>query len=185
MTTSQKFRRVAKTSFCKGRTTCLIWSPLCYWDEFSSVAMSCKSSGKRSESTGNTRISKALGFAECISEVSKSCKILVLQREDHMAHVVLSAIGPNFQVWICPANRVGNDRNRRETKGFGSRCPWLRRSRKFRRVGKSSFCKGGATWPMWSPLCYWAEFPSVHISCESSAKRSESTANSKFWEPLA
>ena len=62
-------------------------------------------------------------MADQISEVSKSCQNLVLQRED---------------IWL-----------------------------------------------MGSPLCYWAEFSSVDISCTSSTKQSESTPNSKIWEPLA
>ena len=53
------------------------------------------------------------------------------------------AIGPNFQVWISAANRVPNDRSQRETARFGSLRPWITTKEKFRKVGKTSFCKGG------------------------------------------
>ena len=209
------FRRVAKTSFCKEGTTWLMWFPLCYWAKFSSVDISCELSNKQSQSTANIRIWKALALAEKISDVLKSCKILVLQSGNHMAGVVLPlvfsrifkcgyplriewepigidgkqkylegsglgwqdlgsfeelqnarfaeggphgpcgapfAIGPNFQVWISPANRVANDWNQHERGRFGSLWVWLTTLENFRRVAESSFCKGGSTWLMWSFL---------------------------------
>ena len=53
------------------------------------------------------------------------------------------AITPNFQVWISAANRVPNDRSQGQTARFGSLWPWLTTKQKFRKVGKTSFCKGG------------------------------------------
>ena len=32
---------------------------------------------------------------------------------------------------------------------------------------------------------FWVQFSSVDIACQSSAKQSESTSNSRIWEPLA
>ena len=123
LTRLEKFGKVGKTSFCKGGTTWPMWSPLCYWAEFSSVHISWQSSGKRSQPT--------------------------------------------------------------EIARFGSLQPLLTRLEQFGKVGKTSFNKRGITWPMWSPLCYWAEFSSVHISWQSSGKRSQPTANTKIREPPA
>ena len=82
-------------------------NPLCYWTEFSSVDISGQSSAKRSQSTANSKIWEPLAFADQNREVWKSWQNLVLQRGDHMAHVVpLFATGPNFQVSIFPANRM-------------------------------------------------------------------------------
>ena len=64
------------------------------------------------------------------------------------------AIGPNFDVWISPANRVPNHRNQRQTAVFGSIWSLLTRSVKFSRVTETSFCETGTTWLMWSVLCY-------------------------------
>ena len=69
-------------------------------------------------------------------------------------------------MWISP-NQATNDWNQRETGAFRSLWALLTRSWKFGKVSEKSFCKGGTTW---SPLCYWAELPSVDISCKSSAK---------------
>ena len=62
--------------------------PLCYWAEFSSVDISCQSSTNWSESTPNSKIWEPLVLADKIREVLKSRQNLVLQRGDHMAHVV-------------------------------------------------------------------------------------------------
>ena len=62
----------------------------------------------------------------------------------------------------------------------------LTRSLKFRGVAESLFCKGGGDHLAHVvTLCYLAEFPSVDISCESSAKQSELMPNSRICEPLA
>ena len=55
----------------------------------------------------------------------------------------LFAIGPNFDLWISPANRVPNNLNQPQKARFGSLCPLLIESEKFRRVTETSFCKGG------------------------------------------
>ena len=83
----RKFRRVAETSFCKQGTTWVMWSPVYYRAKFRRVDISCKSSGKQSESTPN-RIRQLLAFADMMREVFKTCRNLVLQRGDHMSHVV-------------------------------------------------------------------------------------------------
>ena len=78
-----------------------------------------------------------------------------------------------------------NNRNQRDTAGFGSLWPWVTWSGKFRRVAETSFCKGGTAWATWSPLCYRTEFRPVDMFCKSTAKQSESTQNSRIWQPLA
>ena len=87
--------------------------------------------------------------------------------------------------WISRANRVPNDRNRLQTEGFASLCPWLTRSEDFRIVAEISYCKMITKWAMWSPLCFSVEFSSVDFSCQSSAKQSESTPNRRIWDLLA
>ena len=75
LTWSGKFRRVAETSFCKGRATWATWSPLCYRAEFRRADVVYKSSAKQSESMPKSRILESLAFADMIKEVSKSCRI--------------------------------------------------------------------------------------------------------------
>ena len=94
-------------------------------------------------------------------------------------------IGSNFPVWISMTDRVPNIRNQRQTTGFGSVWPLLRRSEEFRRLAEISLCKEETTWLMLSPLRFWVEFSSVHIPRQWSTKQSESTPNSRIWEPLA
>ena len=144
-----------------------------------------KSSSKLSESTQKWRIWEPLGFADIIREASKSYRNLVLQRGDHMSHVVHPLILGQISICGYPANRVANNRDQRQTGRFGSLWPFLTWSGKFRRVAEASFCKGWTTWLMWSTLWYKAEFRRVDISCKSIAKQSESTPNSGIWWPLA
>ena len=75
LTISEKFRRVAKTSFFKGLTTWAMWPPVCYWGEFPSVDISWQSSAKSSESTPDSIIWEPLAFAEEIREVNKSVSL--------------------------------------------------------------------------------------------------------------
>ena len=72
----------------RGVTTWLMWFPLSYWAQFRRKDISWISSGKQSESTPNNWIREPLALADRIREVSKSCRHLVLQKGDHMSHVV-------------------------------------------------------------------------------------------------
>ena len=109
----------------------------------------------------NSRIWQPLTFANLIREVSKSCRNLVTQRRDHMRRAVPPfAIRPNFEVWISRENRVPNNRNQRQTAGFGSLWPLLTWREKFRSVAESSFYKGGTHEPCGRPF---AIRPNFHV----------------------
>ena len=78
----------------------------------------------------------------------------------------------NFDVSISCASQVPNNRDQRETPGFGSLYDFADRNREVSKSSRNLYCRVDTTWPMWSPLSYWAEFPSVDISCQSSTKQS-------------
>ena len=80
------------------------------------------------------------------------------------------SIGPNFDVRISPPNRVANNRNQRQTVGFGGLRPLLTRGGKFRRIAESSFCRGW-TRARSSPSPIGGEFRRAEISCKSSYNR--------------
>ena len=69
-----------------------MWSPVSYRAEFRNVDITCKSSGKQSELTPNSRISQPLAFVDMMRKVWKTCRNLVLQRGHHMSHVVPSLL---------------------------------------------------------------------------------------------
>ena len=75
-----RFEELQKPRFAKRETTWALWLTLCYRVEFWRVDISCKSSGKHSESIQNRRIWQPLVFADMIREVSNSCKNIVWQR---------------------------------------------------------------------------------------------------------
>ena len=150
---TRKFPTGPKFSFCKGGTTWTLWSPLCYWAQFSSMVISRKPSAKQWEPVAKRRIWKALAFADKNSEVSNGTNLLVLQRGSTWRRGPPFAIGHNFQVWISRANRELNDRNRWQREGFGRLSPSLTRTGKFPTCAKWSFCKRGTAWPLWCPLC--------------------------------
>ena len=161
---------------------CKVW----YWAEFSSVDISCESNAKRAESTANSKIWERLALAEQIREVPKSCEKVVLQRGDHMVHVVPPLVwGRIFKCGYlvlikCQASGIKGKQQDLGAFGLGWADQWS--SEEF---PNSRFTKGGPHGSCGPPLWYWVEFSSADISCESCNKRSESTPKRRIYEPLA
>ena len=139
-----RFEELQKPRFAKRETTWALWLTLCYRVEFWRVDISCKSSSKHSESIQNCRIWQPLVFADMIREVSNSCKNIVWQRGGTTSAMWSPLCHrTNFDGLVSPANRLANNRNQRQTTGFGSLWPLLTWWGKFRRVAETSFGKGG------------------------------------------
>ena len=88
---AEKIREVSKSCrsvFLQRGTPHGSCSPPLLLGRTSAMDISCQSSAKQLESTPGSRICQHLVFADMMREVSKSCRNLVLQRWDHMAHVV-------------------------------------------------------------------------------------------------
>ena len=97
--------------------------PLCLWAEFRRLDISCKLSAKQPESTTENSIWQPLAFANMIREISKSCRNLVLQRGDHVKHVVphflLGRISRCGYLLPIECEAIGINTKQKDLEAFG------------------------------------------------------------------
>ena len=167
-------------------TTWAMWSHLCSMGKFQHEDISIKSNPKQSESTQNSRIWQPLAFAEMIGKVLKSSTNLVLQKGDHVSRLVSPFFCVKF--WHVDISWKLTTKHLESTPNDKIWEPLVIVDKIWEVLKSCRYLvlqRGGTTWLAWSPLCYGVEFQHVDIFCKSSAKQSESTANSRIWQPLA